>query len=74
MMWAFQELWLVTEKLLFQPGGSGACSLVSIWNGIPTELLPFRDKSIDAQRYLWELGWGTVEWTENYKLSEKFLA
>lgn len=44
------------------------------------ELLPSQDQSVEAQRYIWELGrrvwgeWGTLQWTKNYKLSEKFSA
>lgn len=77
--WAYQGLWLVTGKLLFPPGGSGAHGMVRIKNWIPVELLPFQDKSVETQRYFWELvgggvRWGIVEWSENYKLSEKFSA
>lgn len=53
--WAYQGLWLVTGKLLFPPGGSGAHGMVRIKNWIPVELLPFQDKSVEAQRYFWEL-------------------
>lgn len=60
--WASQGFWVVTRKPLFPPGGSGAHSTVSVRKGIPREMLPLQDKSVEeiSQRYFWELGrgWG----------------